>query len=253
MLFHEKQDIRLLRLVRAHPVLYDYNDPHYMDANAREVIWQKIGDELKRPASACKIRYINIRDVYRRILKKNSEAGPHTRPKVYKYDSEVSFLRRYFKEVVTSNVNFDSFDDADDRLEESLTKEEDQVFNSEPEYIETDVEELPEPKPQIKRSSKSSVKKKKIKLNFTEVEDPISTSAFNESAIPTEFDSSDPVDAFLLSIGATLKTFSPYHLNVAKSKIFAIVQEHDLQQIVQKEQSNDSDIKIGSSDTMYIH
>lgn len=52
-----------------------------------------------------------------------------------------------------------------------------------------------------------------------------------------DFDPSNQVDSFLLSIGATLKTFSPYHLNLAKSKIFNVVQEHDLQQIVTQENS----------------
>lgn len=47
--FSEKLDIKLIKLVREHPVLYDYNDPKYMDFNAREVAWQKIGDSLEKP------------------------------------------------------------------------------------------------------------------------------------------------------------------------------------------------------------
>lgn len=37
--------------------------------------------------------------------------------------------------------------------------------------------------------------------------------------------SQHPVDAFLAGIAPTLKTLSPYYLNLAKSEIFAIVQK----------------------------
>jgi hypothetical protein len=45
----------------------------------------------------------------------------------------------------------------------------------------------------------------------------------------------DPIDAFFKSIAATVKTFSPYHQNICKSRIFEIVSEvemtEDLQEI----------------------
>lgn len=37
-----------------------------------------------------------------------------------------------------------------------------------------------------------------------------------------------PVDAFLAGIASTLKTLSPYYLNLAKSEIFAIVQKYEM-------------------------
>lgn len=48
-MFTDRLDVRLICLVRDNPVLYDVNHPKYMDFNAREVAWQRIGDELKRP------------------------------------------------------------------------------------------------------------------------------------------------------------------------------------------------------------
>jgi len=44
-----------------------------------------------------------------------------------------------------------------------------------------------------------------------------------------------PVDSFLSAIGATLKTLDPYNLNLAKSRIFIIVQEIELNQILYKQ------------------
>ncbi|CAI6371156.1 unnamed protein product [Macrosiphum euphorbiae] len=46
---------------------------------------------------------------------------------------------------------------------------------------------------------------------------------------------SDPVDAFLLGIGSTMKTFDKYFLNLAKSKIFNIVQDIEMQQIMRNQ------------------
>ncbi|KAG7310822.1 hypothetical protein JYU34_003647 [Plutella xylostella] len=100
----------------------------------------------------------------------------------------------------------------------------------------------------IKRKSKvhtakTSLKKRKKKsIEALEKIDAQTADSLVNSA--SDFDPTDKVDAFLLSIGATLKTFSPYHLNLAKSKIFAVVQEHELQQIVSKQQSNDVQVQM---------
>lgn len=43
------------------------------------------------------------------------------------------------------------------------------------------------------------------------------------------------VDAFLAGLSPTLKSFTPYYLNIVKSKIFSIVQEYEMQMIVDQE------------------
>jgi hypothetical protein len=42
-----------------------------------------------------------------------------------------------------------------------------------------------------------------------------------------------PIDAFFKSIAATVKTFSPYHQNICKSRIFEIVSEVEMTEILQ--------------------
>lgn len=96
-------------------------------------------------------------------------------------------------------------------------------------------------KPLKKRKRKS-----RTKTSFEEIELP--ASSINEST--TDFDTTDPVDSFLISIATTLKKFSPYHLNLAKSKIFQIVQEHDLQQIVEKQQGREANVV--ANDNIYF-
>ncbi|XP_063358095.1 uncharacterized protein LOC134647670 [Cydia amplana] len=224
-MFTEKQDLKLIGLVKDNTVLYDHNNPQYMDFNAREVVWQKIGDELKRPAAACKQRWINIRDINRRILRKRiSSSGK--RVKLYKYEGDLDFMRPFYRDILIQNGEF-PWDEKNQR---------DCDVEDDPDIPDHNTDDSNDEKPIKARGKKSGIKKKRKKKKYeeVEVENPSASIGEPSTAGLSEFDACDPVDSFLLSIGATLKTFSPYHLNVAKSKIFAIVQEHDLQQIVQK-------------------
>ncbi|KPI95247.1 PREDICTED: transcription factor Adf-1-like [Papilio xuthus] len=239
MLFTQKLDLKLIQLVRENPVLYDHNNAKYMDCNAREVAWHKIGDELQNPAADCKVRWINIRDVYRRILKKKiSDSEPRKR---YKYENELAFMRPFFKEVRAPIFDYES-----DTNNEQVSN--DCYDEGPPSDTEDDT---PITKLKRKKSSKSNSKKKKA--NRYEEEEQMSVSLSEVTTPVCDFDRSDPVDSFLLSIGATLKTFSPYHLNIAKTKIFNVVQEHDLQQIVEKKRSEESIADTSQKYSDYTH
>lgn len=53
----------------------------------------------------------------------------------------------------------------------------------------------------------------------------------------------DPIDAFLASLAPTLKSFSPYYLNVAKTEIFSTVQKYELKMLMEQyNESSDSDL-----------
>lgn len=150
---------------------------------------------------------------------------------MYKYEAEMAFMKPFYKDVVMNDFESDDKGQWDDEVDEPCDTGG---------QVDTDDSEK-----SLKKATKSNKKsKKRKKWDFDDEEKPLST--LNEPSTVSEFDAADPVDAFLLSIGATLKTFSPYHLNLAKSKIFAVVQEHDLQQIVQKT----SDVK--STDNIYM-
>ncbi|CAG9796240.1 unnamed protein product [Diatraea saccharalis] len=231
-MFHEKLDVKLINLVKDNPVIYDFNHSKYMDFNAREVAWQKIGDVLKMPASDCKVRWINIRDVHRRILKKNlTNPGSCNRP--YKYETHLAFMKAFYKDIVCTTSDFDADDNSawDDDNNAEITEQQD---NRDSDDSEKPIQKLVSKRGKRKRKKKTYEEEEKPEVTYSET--------------TTDFDPSDPVDAFLISIGATLKTFNPYHLNLAKSKIFAVVQEHDLQQIVQKS----NDVKMSTSECIYM-
>lgn len=59
-----------------------------------------------------------------------------------------------------------------------------------------------------------------------------------------------PVDAFLAGIAPTLKTLTPYYLNVAKSEIFATVQKYELQMLTNqhpREEKNEPSASVSSA------
>jgi uncharacterized protein (DUF1499 family) len=59
----------------------------------------------------------------------------------------------------------------------------------------------------------------------------------------------DAIDAFFISIAATVKTFSPYHKNICKSRIFAIVSEVEMAKMLQETKSmHSSECSSGSQD-----
>lgn len=47
--FNKSLDIKLIHLVKDNQILYNPRHPKYLDFDTREVVWQKIGDQLSRP------------------------------------------------------------------------------------------------------------------------------------------------------------------------------------------------------------
>jgi hypothetical protein len=63
----------------------------------------------------------------------------------------------------------------------------------------------------------------------------------------------DPIDAFFKSIAATVTTFSPYHQNVCKSKLFSIVSEVEMTEILQETKSTHSSEYSSSSQMNLVY
>lgn len=146
----------------------------------------------------------------------------------YKYEEELSFMTPYFKEpIISSGTTADEYanfleDDAD-ACEVEMPSE---VFVNET----LDFEEPRETKPVFRKRQQ---------------DDGNSSREYSEPMFQ-ELSPTDPLDVFLLTIGSTLRKFSPYYLNQAKSKIFQVVQDYELQQIVNK------DGQAGSSDSRWL-
>jgi len=169
------------------------------------------------------------------LKKKETVSGQAAKKiKKYKYEDQLSFLRPYFQERDTiSNIHYDeSNTDADEGLE---NVENDESFEinvvDKPEITEND-------RSIVNRSASGKMKKRSCEEQPIESASSILMKYFikeNEKDLKEKSPSADPVDSFLNGIGVTMKTFTPYYLNLAKSKIFSIVQDIDMQQIMENQ------------------
>lgn len=135
--------------------------------------------------------------------------NPNNRSYAYKYEEEMSFMLPYFRET---NLNMSNEEYSD-------------FFDDSP-----NCEDVTENFEEFRESGES-----KPNLNFQKHDG--ASSSFTEYQ---ELNSADPLDVFLITIGSTLRKFSPYYLNQAKSKIFQVVQDYELQQIVSKDNPSGS-------------
>ncbi|XP_047540709.1 uncharacterized protein LOC125073739 [Vanessa atalanta] len=219
--FNKTLDLKLLTLVKDNPIIYNSKHAKYLDFDTREVVWQKIGDALNRPAQICKTRWVNIRDMMRRKIRDRLR-NPNHRSYNYKYEEELAFMLPYFKETNLNSANDEYADFFDDT--NNCTVEAD-VFDNETEEFRHEAREI------------------KPNINFRKRQDDSGSLVLGNESFQ-ELNPADPLDVFLITIGSTLRKFSPYYLNQAKSKIFQVVQDYELQQIVNKdEQPGSSDGK----------
>ncbi|KPI95248.1 Transcription factor Adf-1 [Papilio xuthus] len=204
--FNKSLDLKLIKLVKENNILYNSKHAKYLDFDSREVVWQKIGDALGRPALVCKSRWINMRDMMRRKVRDRLR-NPNQRVYNYKYEEELSFMLPYFKDSTTTSEDYTSF--LETSAEDCDIEMPAEVF-----VDGTEFESDRDMKPNI-----TTMKRKEQEHH----------------EIYQDLNPADPLDVFLITIGTTLRKFSPYYLNQAKSKIFQVVQDYELQQIVNKD------------------
>ncbi|XP_076029490.1 uncharacterized protein LOC143018188 [Oratosquilla oratoria] len=235
-------DELLIELVRNHPVLYDLSQPKYMDNCSKQDIWNKIGEEMKVDGSSCRSRWNNIRDNYRKSLKKTSTKSGQSAKKIrlYKFSEQLDFLKRYFGERrVKGNIacREDEGNDHDCVVQQQEDKETMLQDAGEPTVsdggLHEDLQTQPSPSP--KPSFEAAVKPSTAKSANNKVAPQQTASAkLMEYLISKQENQTTPhpVDAFLAGIAPTLKTLTPYYLNVAKSEIFATVQKYEMQMLI---------------------
>lgn len=162
----------------------------------------------------------------------------------YKYSEQLDFLtpflsfqedpqdfQVYLEEQDTADLVYDS-DDAEPRDVKFEFTNIDTL-----EEADEETEEEPVNRKRPKKEEKFTVIEPERKKSKKEEEYDV----IHEPELPTRRKSLkkeeeyDGVDTFLMSIGSTLRQLKPYYRNQVKSKIFQVVQEYELQQIVETE------------------
>ncbi|XP_022198383.2 uncharacterized protein LOC111055477 [Nilaparvata lugens] len=226
-------DEKLIQLVRVYPALYDISHPKYMDADYKKQIWKFIGNELEANGSLCRTRWNNIRDNFRKSLKKRSltalQKGQCLKP--YKYNEQLSFLNQFFQESENlSHISDEKIQDLEtvevgegDEMEMSISNRSiNDVFNEKVDNRQppasSDIHSVPEilhlfePRTRIRTS-------------------PSTASTVMDYLVKQRECSQNPVDAFLAGVAPVLKKLRPRDWHFAKEEIFAIVQKYELRTI----------------------
>ncbi|XP_055907687.1 uncharacterized protein LOC129942673 [Eupeodes corollae] len=103
----EMDDEKLIDCVRRNPSLYELDHKQYGSGVSRAKTWKAIGAELKRHPLFCKKRWGNIRDNYKKAMKKyNSRlAQGYTKLKKYKFCDKLDFLENHLDENIENKHN----------------------------------------------------------------------------------------------------------------------------------------------------
>ncbi|XP_028128873.1 uncharacterized protein LOC114325125 [Diabrotica virgifera virgifera] len=243
-------DEMLIELVSENSALFDLSNPKYMDTEYKNGIWNKIGIEMKMDGSSCKSRWNNIRDNYRKSLKKNKtvsvQKGKAARP--YKFSQHLSFLTNFFEDMDTiTNIDSETNQDSMDH---------DEVGEEKAATTSAVISQLCEvshshSSPSTSRSYKQSPSRmpkdgatpisytqspRRKKRQFQQITTPskiTATAVLDYIVRQKEFMASpstpsNEVDAFLAGIAPALKKMTPRYWHYAKGELFATVQKYEL-------------------------
>ena len=173
-------------------------------------------------ASACKSRWISLRDQLRKVVKKNNqlnEEGKKTR--IWKFENAMSFIiplfkRREPKSLLQKFIRPSQNSDEESNDIELLIRD----ANNDVQTVTEDVKETIS----------------QIPLKCIKIVKPPTGSKMYESKEPPLNDNS--VDLFLNGIAATVKKFSPEYQHMAKSKIFTIVSDLEWEYLQEQKSTN---------------
>jgi hypothetical protein len=165
------------------------------------------------------------------LKKLSTKSGQSASVKIpkWKYADEMSFVRLYLRERDTvTNLEFDIKGEAD----------EEELLQAESEHDGTAEQEEQTPA-SAKNESKNKIFRGTLKRPRCQPE--TASAVLMKYLVERDKEPHvDPIDTFFKSIAATVRTFSPYHQNICKSKIFAIVSEVEMTEILQETKSTHS-------------
>ncbi|XP_069683423.1 uncharacterized protein [Periplaneta americana] len=95
-------NIKFVREVEKHPILYNYNLPEYSRKALTEKAWGEVGKEVHLPASDCKERWRNLRAVFVRKMKPSPNGSGSTRKRPYYLAQAMQFAVPYIKSLATT-------------------------------------------------------------------------------------------------------------------------------------------------------
>ncbi|XP_014271045.1 uncharacterized protein [Halyomorpha halys] len=256
-------DKMLINLVKEHPILYDSSHLYYMDIARKLQIWKDIGARMNADGEKCKARWNNIRDNYKKSLKKLLKATQQQKCiKPYRFSWHLNFLRKHMNDREpllkldqSLQLSEDKMVDDDDESKSQLPPE---VLIKEETTQEDNGSITPDSEPvlSVPTTQSGAVRKRKLvrespsTVLMKYLLEKKSAKGTGIQGQPT-VNLKHPIDAFLFSLSPSLKSLSPQLLTLAKSEIFACVQKYEMKLHSSKRNSavaNNMDMQATSSE-----
>lgn len=217
---------------------------------------------------------MNLRDSFRRAIKKKRETKSGqaaSKIKKWKFEDEMSFLLPFMQERNTcSNLkdisdepnedepnedeNNDKIDKVDNRNDMDNNAEDNEIDNKEDDNENNDKNDDKNDHMNKESHAEDERKKRRKEINrkiITKMAknkgntQPETASAMvmkyllnkktAKAQITPSIQQPSAIDTFFSSIAATVKNFSPYYQNIAKSQIFSIISDLEMKQIMQEQ------------------
>lgn len=184
--------------------------------------------------SECKLRWTSLRDQYREYLEnctaKSGQEAVHAIQ--WRFSDEISFVRPYLRERETAAKNENVKEEA-----ENIEEADDIPSLIEKDKCENDLSQkrcaANSPNTDIKRSRIIIRPSSSKNINPPDTASTVLMKYLLEGNSQKEAKPMDPLDLFFQSMAATVKTFSPYHQNLCKTKVFSIVSGFEMKQIAE--------------------
>lgn len=202
-----------------------------------EITNLQIIDGFHISGTACKNRWANIRDNFRKSLQKQkTKSGQQAKNvKRYKYSEQLEFILKYVKDRQTV-TNIGGEENNQQLSEAELRETEDDLDeNLQGAEIATGNSEIPiQDKNKSTPMASKAIPRKKIKLPQ---DNPPKTAAATlmeyvikrNEGLANQPQQQNPVDAFLAGLAPALKTLPPQQWIQAKGELFNVVQKYEMQ------------------------
>ncbi|XP_076652426.1 uncharacterized protein LOC143358836 [Halictus rubicundus] len=243
----EKMDQeKLIEHVKLCEPLYATSHPKYGDSVFKENAWREIAKEMNQPVTICKKVWTSLRDSFRRISKKKRETKSGqatTKIRKWKFEDEMSFLQPYMQERDTyTNLKYVSDDEEQSNNQNS--EKNDEVGDGDDIHSDKDGDDDADHngdarKKQEKEINRKIIRNRKSRQALQETASSVMVKyLLNKRPAHTQATSApkpNSIDLFCSSIATTMKNFSPYYQNIAKSQIFNLISDLEMKQIMQQE------------------
>ncbi|KAL1501401.1 hypothetical protein ABEB36_006725 [Hypothenemus hampei] len=229
---NDENGIMVIHVVHENSVPYDHAHPKDFSTSYKEKTWNEIANTSNGrfdSGETCRDRWNQMRDQWRTT---NKQKTTEMEIKKWRYEKELSSIQPFLR-LRDTNVNRDDIAIKSEELELQENIPHNTEENTEINIIDHSSEVM----------FRSAIKRERLSANLDESpegkKDESSSRALMKDFVEEKNNEGtsgsaekDSTDLFFKTIAGKVARFTPYYKNIAESKIFNLVQELELKQIL---------------------